>query len=501
MEFSYPDSNAVSAARSMLASEPAKLFIDGAYAMAVDGRVIDSVDPGTGEVLGQAYLASERDIDRAVQAADRALRHGPWQRMTPDERSRLIWRLADLVEAHRSELALVETLDNGMPYGQAYHVAIPMAVDALRYYSGWANKIAGETPPSSAPGEWLSYTRRQPVGVVAAIAAWNFPLSMACGKLAPALAAGCTIVLKPSEVTPFTAAKLGALVQEAGFPAGVINIVPGLGAEAGKALVAHPLVRKISFTGSTAVGKEILAASAIDLKRVTLELGGKSPNIIFADADIDQAIEAAAMGGFFNTGQVCVARSRLFLEEAVYDQVLDGIKSVIDRLTVGNGLDPAVVLGPVVNEIQLGRIQGHVERARRDGARVVAGGEGRAAGGFFMQPTLLANVDPAMAVMREEIFGPVVAATPFKRDGIDEIAALANDTSYGLAASIFTRDLALAHRLAARIDAGLIEVNGSAPMQFSLPYGGFKQSGLGRENGREGIEAFTETKTVSVKLA
>ena len=490
----------VAAVRARLAAGPAQLFIDGRYVDAADGGTMEVEDPATGLPLATAAAAGAEDVDRAVRAARKAYESGPWARMTAGERARLLWKLAEAVEAAGDELATIETLDNGMPYGIARHAAIPMAAESLRYYAGWPTKLGGETLPVSAAGEWHAYTLRQPVGVVGAISAWNFPLSMACGKLAPALAAGCTVVLKPAEQTPLGAAQLGRLAQEVGFPDGVINVVAGLGRTAGQALVDHPLVNKISFTGSTATGKAILAASARDLKRVTLELGGKSPCIIFADADLDRAIEAAAMGVFFNTGQICVARSRLFVHRAVYDRVVEGVSGFVARLKVAGGFEPDSMLGPVVSRAQLDRVMEYIHLGTAEGAELVAGGRRLGETGYFVEPTLLAGTHADMRVVREEIFGPVVCAVPFDDDNLDLIAARANDTAFGLAASIWTRDLSTAHRLARRIDAGAIEVNGGPPMEFALPFGGFKQSGIGRENGRAGIEAFTEIKTVTVRL-
>jgi len=387
-----------------------------------------------------------------------------------------------------------------MPYRFARTAAVPMGVEAIRYYAGWPGKLGGDTLPVSAPGEWFGYTLRQPVGVVAAISAWNFPLSMACGKMAPALAAGCTVVLKPAEQAPLATLRLGRLAQEAGIPDGVLNIVPGFGKDAGQALVEHPMVDKISFTGSTSTGKVILATAARQLKQVTLELGGKSPTLIFPDADISQAINGAAMGVFLNSGQVCVARSRLFVHEKVYDEVVAGISAMMPQLKVGAPFSPDTILGPLISQIQFDKVRRYITLGTEEGGTLAGGGQRVGECGYFIEPTLLTDVALDATVMREEIFGPVISAVRFGDEDIDTLATLANDTPYGLAASIWTHDLSTAHRLAARIDAGMIDVNGSPPMQFGFPFGGFKQSGLGRENGREGIEAFLQTKSILMRL-
>lgn len=481
-------------------AQPQTLLIDGRQVPACSGATFDVYNPATGEVFAQAAAGGAEDIDLAVKAARKAFDEGPWSRMPASERTKLLWKLADAIEANARELALLETLDNGKPYMMALNVDIPMAAECLRYFSGWPTKLHGETHSVAAPGEWHAYTIRQPVGVVGQIVAWNFPLAMAVGKIAPALAAGCTIVLKPAEQTPLSAVKLGELIQQVGFPEGVVNIVTGYGRDAGQALVEHPGVDKISFTGSTATGKNILATASRTLKRVTLELGGKSPNIIFADADLERAIPAAAMGIFFNSGQVCVARSRMFVHERVYERVVEGIAGFVQHLKVGPGLAPDSMLGPVVSQAQLERISGYIGSGREEGAEVVLGGKRIGDTGYFIEPTILAGVNASMKVMQEEIFGPVLCAMRFGDEDLDQIARLANDSIYGLAASVWTRDLSTAHKMARRIQAGSIDVNGGPPMQFGLPFGGFKQSGIGRENGREGVEAYTEIKTVTIAL-
>jgi phenylacetaldehyde dehydrogenase len=492
-----PDPTAL---KARLRARPQQLLIAGQWRAAISGRVLDVFDPATGEVFAQAPAGEAADIDLAVNAAREALERGPWRSTSPAERSRLLWKLSDLVEANAAELALLETLDNGMPLWLAQMWNVPKAVECLRYYAGWPMRLGGETLPVSTPGEYHTYTRCEPVGVVGQIVAWNMPFGMAVGKIAPALAAGCTVVLKPAEQTPLSALRLGQLVQEAGFPDGVVNIVPGTGEAAGRPLVEHPGVDKIAFTGSTRVGKSILAAAGGNLKRVTLELGGKSPVIIFPDADLEAATTAAANGIFVNTGQICAAGSRLFIHERVYERILEGVVGQARGLKIGPGVEAGTFMGPVVSPQQLERVMGYIHSGEQQGAQIVRGEQTLPDRGYFVRPAVLSHVRPEMAVMREEIFGPVVCALTFGDEDLDEIARVANDTSYGLSAYIWTRNVSTAHRLAARIKAGSISVNGGAGMDFTMPFGGFKQSGLGREHGREGVEAYTETKTVSITL-
>jgi phenylacetaldehyde dehydrogenase len=483
-----------------LQGHPRQLLIGGHWRSAASGQVLDVFDPATGEVFAQAAAGGAEDIDLAVKAARRALEQGPWRTTPPAERARLLWRLSDAIEANAAELAMLETVDNGMPLWLAQMWNIPKAVDCLRYYSGWPTRLTGETLPVSTPGEYHTYTRKEPIGVVGQIVAWNMPFGMAVGKIAPALAAGCTVVLKPAEQTPLSAIRLGELIQEVGFPEGVVNIVTGTGESAGRPLVEHPDVDKIAFTGSTRVGKSILAAAGGTLKRVTLELGGKSPVFVFPDADLEAATTAAANGIFINTGQICAAGSRLFVHERVYDRVMEGVVGRARSLKIGPGAEADTFMGPVVSSQQLQRVTGYVRAGQEQGAEIVSGAQVLPEKGYFVRPTVLSNVRPEMTVMREEIFGPVVCALRFGDEDLDAIARVANDTSYGLSAYIWTSNVSTAHKLAGRIKAGSISVNGGAGMDFTMPFGGFKQSGLGREHGREGAEAYTETKTVSITL-
>jgi phenylacetaldehyde dehydrogenase len=488
------------ALKETLQGRPRQLLIGGKWRPAASGQVLDVFDPAKGEVFAQAAAGAAVDIDAAVKAARHALEQSAWRTTSPAERARLLWKLSDAIEANAAELALLETLDNGMPLWVAQMWNIPKAVECLRYYSGWPMRLTGETLPVSSPGEYHTYTRKEPIGVVGQIVAWNMPFGMAVGKIAPALAAGCTVVLKPAEQTPLSAVRLGELIQEAGFPEGVVNIVTGTGESAGRPLVEHPDVDKIAFTGSTRVGKSILSAAGGTLKRVTLELGGKSPVFIFPDAQLDGATAAAANGIFFNTGQICAAGSRLFIHERIYDKVMEGVLERARTLKIGPGTEPDTFMGPVVSAQQLERVTGYVRSGQQQGAEIVAGEQKLPAQGYFVRPTVMSNVRPEMTIMREEIFGPVVCALRFGDDDLDAIARTANDTSYGLSAYIWTSNVSVAHKLAARIKAGSIAVNGGAGMDFTMPFGGFKQSGLGREHGREGVEAYTETKTISISL-
>lgn len=480
-------------------SKPRPMLIGGAWQMAQSGRTFPTPDPATGQPLCEVAEGDAADVERAVQAARRAL-SGPWAKMSPSDRGRLLWRLGDLVEQHADELAQLETLDNGKPYKVARLGDVPAAADHLRYMAGWASKLEGNTRPlaGAGGGSFLAYTSREPVGVVAQIIPWNFPLLMAVWKLGPALACGCTLVLKPAEQTPLTALRLGELACAAGFPEGVVNIVPGFGETAGAALAAHPDVDKVAFTGSTEVGRLIVRAAAGNLKKVSLELGGKSPNIVFADADLDPAIAGAAGAIFFNQGETCTAGSRLFIEDKVFDRVVEGVAERGRKIRVGPGLDPSTQMGPLVSAEQLDRVSGYLASGKASGARALCGGDSIERPGYFVQPTVFVDTRPDMAIVREEIFGPVVTAHRFS--SMEELVAAANDTSYGLAAGIYTRDLSRAHTLARALRAGTVWVNCYNVFDPALPFGGTKQSGWGREMGREVLDLYTELKSVCIRL-
>ncbi|WP_323014221.1 aldehyde dehydrogenase family protein [Devosia sp.] len=475
-------------------------FIAGQVAPSQGDKTSPVHDPGRGIELLRVPLGTQADVDRAVAAARAAFDTGPWRGMKPNMRTRVIWKFADLIEEHTQVLAELESINNGMPIGAAKIGHIGTSVDLLRYAAGWPTKLTGRTIPVSAPGEWHAYTLRDPVGVVAQIVPWNGPLMMAAWKLAPALASGCTIVLKPAEQTPLSAIYLAELAIEAGIPEGVFNVVLG-GAEVGAALSAHPDVDKIAFTGSTAVGRAIAGAAAqANFTRVTRELGGKSPVIVFPDADLSAAIPAIAAGIFSGAGQICTAGSRLYVHEKAFDRVLEGVAEAAGKLSVGYGLDPATQMGPLISAAHLQRVAGMTENAVREGASVVTGAEAIEGGGYFYKPTILASLTPDSTIVREEVFGPVLSALRFNDDDLDAIAAEANGSAYGLAASIFTRDFSLAHRMAARVRAGTIGINRHFVGDSALPFGGFRQSGWGREKGEDMFNAYLETKAIAAPL-
>lgn len=487
------------AAKKALARKPS-LFINNEWVESTTGKTVDVIDPSTGKIVNQIADASDQEIDRAVAAARQAFDDGRWTGLPPIAREQMIHKLADLITDHAEELAELEAIDNGKNAAVAKGMDIPASAGMLHYMAGWATKVSGsQIDPMAAPsGAFHAYVRKEPIGVAAQIVPWNFPLIMATGKIAPALAAGCTIVLKPAEQTSLTALRLADFVEQAGFPPGVINVVTGLGETAGARLSTHPDVDKVAFTGSTEVGKIINRAATDSLKRVTLELGGKSPVVVMPDVDVDEVSAGAAGAIFFNAGQICVAGSRLFAHKSVFDKVVEGVAKHADDWAPGPSLCPEYRMGPLVSDEQQKRVMGFIESGKNEGASIVKGGDSPSDQGYFVNPTIMVDVNPNMKVVREEIFGPVLVAQRF--DDIDEVAKAANDTLYGLGASVWTKDLSTMHRLAAKIKSGSVWGNCHSMIDPALPFGGYKQSGIGREHSSTGVEAYMETKSVIIAL-
>jgi aldehyde dehydrogenase (NAD+) len=476
---------------------PTKLLINNEWVESNSGKRFETINPATGEVICDVAEADSADVDLAVKAARQAFTNGDWFKMSATRRGELLYKLADLIEKNKEELARLETLDNGKPLNDSLNIDLALVIACYRYYAGWADKIQGKTIPID--GSYFCYTRHEPIGVVGQIIPWNFPLLMQAWKLAPALAAGNTVVMKTAEQTPLSALRIGELIIEAGFPPGVVNILSGYGPTAGAAIASHMDIDKVAFTGSTEVGHLIMEAAAkSNLKRVTLELGGKSPNIIFADADLDLAIEGAHFGLFFNQGQCCTAGSRLFVEEKCYDEFVAKTVERAKRRSVGDPFDSNTEQGPQVDREQFDKVMGYIESGMREGAQILCGGSRVGDRGYFIQPTVFANVGDEMKIAREEIFGPVMSIIKFKN--IDEVVQRANNTIYGLAAAVWTKDISKAHAIAHSLLAGTVWINCYDVFNAAAPFGGFKQSGMGRELGEYGLQQYTEIKTVTMKL-
>jgi aldehyde dehydrogenase (NAD+) len=472
------------------------ILIGDEWRPAVSGKTFSTINPATEEVICQVAEGDKADVDLAAHAARSAFESGPWSRMDARDRGRLMHKLADLMEANLDELAALETLDNGKPIGDAKAADLPLAIDCIRYYAGWADKITGDTIP--VRGDYFCYTRREPVGVCGQIIPWNFPILMTAWKWGPALATGNTIVMKPAEQTPLTCLRLGELALEAGFPPGVINIVPGYGPTAGAAIVKHGLVDKVAFTGSVETGQQIMADAALTLKRITLELGGKSPNIVFADADLDAAIAGAEFGLFFNQGQCCCAGSRLFVEDSIHEEFVERIVDRARQRVLGNPFDAETTQGPQVDKDQFDKILGYIESGNSEGAKCETGGHRHGNRGFFIEPTIFTGVTDEMKISREEIFGPVLSVLKFS--SVEEVVKRANNTTFGLAAAVWTSDVKKAHQVSNSLRAGTVWVNCYDVFDAAAPFGGFKMSGIGRECGEAGLMNYTELKTVTMNI-
>lgn len=475
---------------------PIGLFINGEFVSSVSGKTFETVNPSTEEVLAVVSEAQKEDIDLAVKAARRAFEHGPWPQMSSAERAHIIYKVADLMDAHKEELAQLEALDNGKPYHVALSDDIPGTVEHFRYYAGWATKVMGQTIPISP--DYLNYTRHEPVGVAGQIIPWNYPLQMASWKLGAALAVGCTVVLKPAEQTPLSLLYAAQLFKEAGFPDGVVNFVPGFGDPAGEAIVNHPDIDKVAFTGSTVVGKSIMRKAADTIKHVTLELGGKSPNIILEDADLSAAIPAAFNGIMYNHGQNCSAGSRIFVHRKHYDYVVEELSKMAKQVKLGPGIESTSEMGPLVSKKQQERVLNYIEKGKAEGARITAGGKAPFSKGYFVEPTIFADVTDDMVIAREEIFGPVAVVLPF--DTVEEVIRRANDSLYGLAAGVWTENIKTAHYVANKLKAGTVWINDYNIENPASPFGGFKQSGVGREMGSYALQNYTEVKSIWVTL-